>query len=502
MSSTVAQLESFGAIDAETDFRPDFFVPSTSWERTRNKQHPIVIGRKGTGKTALRKALLDLAGSSPMMFARDLGFRDYPWNVHYSVVDSEVGGRSRYLETWLFLMLVELAKLRLGEDATAPEGPDAIALAKGVEDFIEKNWGSLTFDHKDTFRASQYEVTKSLRPQVAGTGLGAIDWKKIPRGRLGDSLNAMNRWLKEALSHLLRQDCEYFLIFDELDLDFDRRDEQYLDSMIGLVLAAQNLFLWVRELGIDATPVVLLRDDIYRGLQFPDKNKITHSLVETIYWESTSDGPNSLKTVVDTRIQALLDSPKVDDPWSLVFDDEVMRGTQHKYLHMVQRTYLRPRDIIQFANYCLDEAKGRTAAEPKDGDRIRNEDITSARVPYSGYLRAELGDEIFAHHENWEQWLELLRRVGTLTFSGERFEEVWAESPELAKEQGVGPTAILESLYEFGVIGFGRRGGAGRGGTDEYWSFKDPEVTFDPRAPFFKVHLGLKENLDLKEERR
>lgn len=502
MPSAIALLDSFGAIDAETDFRPEFFVPSTSWERTRNKKHPIVIGRKGTGKTALRKALLDLAGSEPLIFARDLGFRDYPWKVHYSVVDQEVGGRSRYLETWLFLMLVELAKLRLGEDVTQPKSKDDLLLAKGVEEFINKNWGSLSFDHKDTFRVDEYEVTKTFHPQVAGSGLGSIDWTKVPRGRLGDSLNAINRWLKEALSRLLRSDCEYFLIFDELDLDFDRQDEEYLDSMIGLVLAAQNLFLWAKELGFDAAPVVLLRDDIYRRLQFPDKNKITRSLVETIYWEDSFEGPNSLKTVVDTRIRVLLGEENAKDPWGLVFDEEVMRGTQHKYLHMVQRTYLRPRDIIQFANYCLQEAKQRTAGHESDEDRVRNEDITAARTAYSGYLREELGDELFAHYDKWEQWLELIRRIGTLTFNAERFEEVWAESPELAKKQGTSPDTILEFLYQFGVVGFGRRGGSGRGGTDEYWSFRDPDVTFDPRAPFFKVHLGLKENLDLKEGRR
>jgi hypothetical protein len=149
---------------------------------------------------------LDLAESDPLIFARDLGFRDYPWNVHYSVVDSEVGGRSRYLETWLFLMLVELAKLRLGEDATGQNGPDAEGIANGLKQFIEKNWGSPTFDHKDTFRVTEYQVTKTLQPQVAGSGLGSIDWTKVPRGRLGDSLNSMNRRLKEALSQLLRRD--------------------------------------------------------------------------------------------------------------------------------------------------------------------------------------------------------------------------------------------------------------------------------------------------------
>jgi hypothetical protein len=114
-------------------------------------------------------------------------------------------------------------------------------------------------------------------------------------------------------------------------------------------------------------------------------------------------------------------------------------------------------------------------------------------------LRAELSDEIFAHHPEWENWLELLRHIGTLTFGREQFDKAAEERKALVKNTD--PSAVLEVFYTFGVIGFARRGGSGRGGTDEYWQYRNPEVTFDSNAPYFKVHPGLKENLDLKEGR-
>lgn len=491
--ATLADLESFGAIDAESDFRPEFFVPSTTWERVLGRTRPIVVGRKGTGKTAVRLALLERAASDPLLFAADLVFRDYPWAVHHTVFDETVGGRSRFQETWLFLMLVETAKAVLIDESPKANEATAAALRK----FVELNWGSVTFSHKDVFRAEEYTVTSNFAPQVAGTGVGGVNWTKLPRKRLGDSLGAMNQWLKVALTEVMNPEAQYFLAFDELDLDFDPNEEDYLDSMIGLMLAAQTYFLWARHIGAKATPIVLMRDDIYARLQFPDKNKITHSFVESILWDPSPVGANSLKTVVDTRIRVLLEEPDAEDPWYLVFDEDVMRGTQHKYAHMVQRTYLRPRDLIQFANLCLAAAKRRLRDE---GGRISNVDVTNARVPYSNYLRAELGDEIHAHFPEWEKWLELLRRVGTLTFGPTRFRETCEGAQVLTA--GSDADEILGHLYEFGVIGFARRGGAGRGGTDEYWRYRDPEVTFDAGAPYFRVHPGLKENLDLKEERK
>jgi hypothetical protein len=500
MASVLDRLESFGAIDAETDFRPEFFVPSTSWENVRRQRHPLVVGRKGTGKTALRKALLNEAASDPVIFATDLTFRDYPWNIHHAVYDESVGGKSRYVETWLFLMLIELAKQAVGEDQAIPTA-EAEEIAGWLRLFVQENWGSVAFDHRDIFRAKDYQVTRSFKPEAAGVSVGSVDWTRVPRARLGDSLNAMNRWLKTALARILREDVEHFLVFDELDLDFSQQDQQYLDSITGLVLATQNFYLWTREQELRVLPVILLRDDIYGVLQFPDKNKISLGLVETIQWNADYEGPNALKTVVDARIRALLD--RTDDPgkdvWYEVFDEDVMRGTQHKYLHMAQRTYLRPRDLIQFGNVCLDAARARVRDHPDDSDRIANQDVTEARTPYSNYLRSELADEIFAHHPDWENWLELLRHIGTLTFTREQLDTACAERALLAG--ATEPAQILDALYAFSIIGFARRGGSGRGGTDEYWRYRDPEVTFDANAPYFKVHPGLKENLDLKEGR-
>jgi hypothetical protein len=497
--ANLSSISSLGTIDAETDFQVDFFVPSTSWESVRRREKPIAIGRKGTGKTALRYALRAEADSEPLVFATTLAFRDYPWAVHYSVFDSNVGGRSRYQETWIFLMLVELAKLAVGENQALPDLVEQRDVVQALRSFLRDTWGGITFDHRETFRRPRFKVAKAtFAPTVVGTSLGSVDWTTVERETLGDALSGMNRWLKAALSYVIARESEYFLVFDELDLDFEKQNDTYMDSMIGLVLAAQNVHLWARENDVPTTPVVLMRDDIYSSLYFPDKNKITTNLVEQIYWTAEFTGANSLKGVIDKRIAVTLEA-KSSDPWFLLFDEEVMRGTQHKYLHIAQRTYLRPRDIIYFVNQCISVARARGAVVD-DKTRIANRDVTSARTAYSTYLRQELSDEIHAHYPQWESWLDILRRIGRLTFTRQVFDEECRRSSHLLK--GAEPGEVLGALYRFGIVGFGKRGGGGRGGTYEYWSYQDPDTTFDPEASYFKVHLGLKENLDLKEERR
>jgi hypothetical protein len=491
------ELVSLGAIDAETDFRPDFFVPSTSWDRVRRREAPIAVGRKGTGKTALRFALTKETEKSPNVLTTPLTFRDYPWAAHHLIFDETVGGRSRYQETWIFLVLVELAKLRVGVDQRPPNSDEARQVMEAVEEFLKQNWGEVAFDHRETFRKDHFAVSKkTLSPGGAGFQLGQMEWAKVDRAQLGNLLSRMNRWLKSALERIIEPDSEYFVVFDELDLDFQRGSEPYHDSMVGLVLACQHVYLWAKENGLPATPVLLMRDDIYADLAFPDKNKITTNLVEEIQWNDGTSGANALKSVIDRRIAVLLEQD-VPDPWTLLFDEEVMRGTQHKYSHMVQRTYLRPRDLIYFANECIEQA--RRQGRIVDGTRIMNEDVTAARTPFSTYMRRELDDEIRAHYQEWQSWLEVLRRIGKMVFERDDFDQECERSPELLN--GTEKGEVLEALYRFGVIGFARYGGSGRGGTQEYWSFRDGTITFDPHAPYFKVHQGLKETLDLKERK-
>jgi hypothetical protein len=167
--TSIADVESLGTIDAETDFKPEFFIPSTSWSHVRERQRPLVTGRKGTGKTALRYALRDAAANNPLVFSTDLAFRDYPWAVHYSVFDSSVGGRSRFQETWIFLILVELAKQIVGENQSRPVDGEQLSVLEALRRFLRDTWGGTTFDHRETFRRDRFRVTRAaFSPTVVG----------------------------------------------------------------------------------------------------------------------------------------------------------------------------------------------------------------------------------------------------------------------------------------------------------------------------------------------
>lgn len=117
----------------------------------------------------------------------------------------------------------------------------------------------------------------------------------MARGELASKLVEANRWLKACLERVMNSENYYFVLFDELDTGYDPKNEEYSHRLIGLLLAARDVFQWGHGIRQDLAPVVFLRGDIYDDLSFPDKNKITRNLVETLTWTDELSGENSLK---------------------------------------------------------------------------------------------------------------------------------------------------------------------------------------------------------------
>jgi hypothetical protein len=486
----VAAINEFGRIDAESErLLAEFFIETDAYARIEDQEHIVVVGRKGTGKTAIYQVLLERADSLTDVFASGLKFRDYPWGIHEQVKDTDAAPVERYTHSWVFLILVELAKLVLTDASRDfPPSSDASKAQAALAKFINNNWGDVRFEFRDIFRKKLYQF--EFNPQFSGTSLGSVRRHTVERGELASKLVEANRWLKSCLERILDSENWYFVLFDELDAGYDPSDEEYGYRLTGLLLAAREVFQWAKDNNFAAAPIVFLRSDIYDELSFPDKNKITRNLVETLTWTDELSGENSLKALIDQRIRVLTKTTATD-PWAEVFDSEVMRGTQHKAKHLAARTYLRPRDMIQFCNLCLNEAK--TA----ELSLIDNEAIARARRPYSDYLIQELDDEIHATLPGWEKYLDVLRRIHKMRFSREEF---LAAFKALRYDRGgTDVDAVLAALYRYGIVGFTKIGGGGYGGSAVAFAYKDATISFDPAAKAFTVHPGLKEALELVE---
>lgn len=194
--------------------------------------------------------------------------------------------------------------------------------------------------------------------------------------------------------------------------------------------------------------------------------------------------------MVEERIRVKLGRDKV---WKDLDDEKLMRGSQTKWSHIVSRTFLRPRDVIQFLNFATELA---IKAIP-GSDFFDNDDIQKAREPYSRYLKQELDDEISPHWECWTDALQACSEIATMTFSKDAFTEAYGRKK--SRNNKVDADEALELLYDFSILGYYK--GLGKGGSKWVFQYADPDAGWDNATTRLKVHPGLKEIARLREER-
>jgi hypothetical protein len=483
----------FGGIDADNDPLLDScFQTHKAYIDARSHAKTVILGRKGSGKTAIFRQFKKISDANT--YSAGHVFSDYPWHYHARQKQIGVPEEHCFVNSWEYLIYIALAKVIFTIDDSQPWSNAAMENMVMLGDFI-----------RDTYGSTNPELNKIFSPTMTLKMKGefGIDWKifhgkisgdVVPMEYLPIVVSSINERLREVITECANPDRHYFVCFDELDLGFSLDSGEYRSQLTGLIVAARKINTFARQSGKSLSVIIFLRDDIYQMLHFEDKNKTTGSSVSMIEWDVEKDGP-SLKALAEKRFQETLGIPEKGS-WEAVFDEsKEMTGHQTKYSHIIDRTFLRPRDIIQFLNEIL---RVHRINHPEPGIRFDNKDIIDARARYSQYLLNELDDEIRKHHPNYETYMDIFRIVGSLQFTLEDLDSACLQRPDLDLK-GTTARQMLSQLFEFSVVGFYKPGRAGYGGADYVWRHKDRRIRFNENATSFRIHPGFMEGLGLKK---
>lgn len=495
--------ESFGSIDADADqLLKSCFQDHPAYRSVHQMKRFVILGRKGSGKTAIYKKVI--TENEPDSYSFGYSFDDYPW--HHHNLQSEVGvpEERKFIHSWKYLILLGLAKILLNNDRTQPwDNSEAVEALSALEDFVVDSYGTRDPDMSQLFSPRRKLHFKG--------GINAkffqIQGESVAIEELPKHIQDVNRAMEKAILTALNPNCRYYICFDQLDLGYSPEDKAYSHRLIGLLIAARDLFVKASEASKSFNPVVFLRDDIFEELHFEDKNKITDNYATWVTWDEDKDGGLTLRKMMERRFAEVLlprGAEQMFLDWNLVFDEQKeMPGHQSKYKHICDRTFLRPRDMIKFCNEVLEEYKRRTSGEsfgqPELGhseEIFINEDVHAAREDFSNYLVRELDDEISKHVPRYEEYLEVLKTIGSERFNFSEFEKIFNQRQELKEDD---PWKALDELFKFSIISYLRPGGRG-GGSEYVWRYRGARARLDPTVDSFRVHPGLKETLGLTRQ--
>jgi hypothetical protein len=493
-------VDNFGGTDADNDdILLQAFEDHEAYLDVISLRRHMIIGKKGSGKTAIFKKIITTRESN--FFSYGHTFSDYPWHHHERQARLGIPDFDKYTHSWKYLILLSAAKIALNQDQSLPCDAPAMEEMLRLESFVVDTYGSRDPDITQVFSPTKHLKLKpnfQLDWQILKVGISP---EAVPVTELPTIVQEVNAAFARTVLRCLNPAHKYFIAFDQLDLGFDRNSPEYANRLIGLLLAARDVNLAAREAGTQLFIVVFLRDDIYDCLHFEDKNKMSENFVSLIEWD-TPRTKKTLKALMERRFSIVLgDNDNKNISWSDVFnEDREMPGHQTKYEHMRDRTYLRPRDLIKFTNCALARYKERAAGGAGTGGadhtkKLDNVDVHNARIEFSEYFLREIDDEVHKHMPDYEKELDVLRALGKWQFERAEFEATYKDQQA---ESPVTPSEVLEKLYEFSFIGFYRAGGRGFGGSEYMFKYREPRTRFDPTSTRYRIHPGLIEVMGLK----
>ncbi len=464
-----------GRDEAEQDQRlREYFLKTSHYTNALTGKKTIVIGRKGSGKSAIYTLMqVELAESGAMIIP--ITPDQYSWSALKDYQEKGILPVQAHSNAWKLTLLSSIV-WKLNESKL-------ILKNSKLNDYYRYMQDAFIPDQNNWF----FHVVDKTKRFLSGikTQWVTLDWGET--GTIATPLR-ISEDIKALLRAELPNDRPIRILIDRLDDSWDAsKESEYL--IIGLLKAANELNATFAG---RVVITVFLRSDIYDSLFFDDQDKL-RQYEETLQWNN-----DNLKAVVCERVRVSLSLNGQDNElvWRNLFSPKLYRSRAQAEKYLIDRTFKRPRDIISFVRFAIEVAirNRHNAIEPKD-TRLAEEEK---------YSQSKYKDLIIEYQNQFPYIKDLLD-----SFSNSLHKLTQAELKKRlehfieTKNVQLQPTQLLRYLFIWGVIGIKRLGRAGvkhRGGAHFFYYYDDPSINPLAHNDYF-IHPSLRYYLNISEKR-
>lgn len=365
-----------------------YYVSTDSSKRTIAGDARIVVGRKGTGKTALFIHVRDRLRKEKKNTILDLKPEGHQLqSLKNLVLNFLVEAVQEHVATafWEYLLLLEVCHKLLQNDRVnhtrdqriyspyrelqniykEEDLDEEIDFSERMHQLVQKISSEFKNKYNDNKEQIQY-----LRPQEVTQLIYKHD---VPN-------------LTSKLTEYLSYKGAVWILFDNIDKGWPTRGVTESDIVIlrALIEAARKLEKAFTKKDVECHSVVFIRNDVYELLvdQSSDRGK---ELKVSLDWTDR----DLLKELLRLRLirdDILPNETSFEDAWSKISTTHINGELTIDYL--IERSLMRPRNLLSIINY----AKGNAInlKHPK----ITEEDIQKSIDTYSADIGIEIGLEI------------------------------------------------------------------------------------------------------------
>ena len=356
----------------ESEDIQEYFVETANYYQAIDNPATILIGRRGTGKTAILYAIVNQLSKSAENHITVLKPVGYETHGLIRVLNEirERSERGFLIESlWKFLIYSEIAKSLTQEIMDRPAHHDRNSNEMAFLEYYESK--SPILDPPFSERLGQ--ALKSLE------GLGEILDAGSQRRRISEELHdlVIGR-LRFFLGTVLSDNRKLTVLIDGLDGPWAPGEHiAHLAELIGGLLDVVQLL--PKELGksssnlnaVDARVIVFLRSDIFAYLKhlLPEQDKLP---IERLFW---SDRQELLRVLEERMLCRAPQHLKAREIWTALFPESVDGLSCMDYI--LQSALPRPRDIINLLKLAVRVSVNR------GHETVLDDDFSTARSQYS-----------------------------------------------------------------------------------------------------------------------
>jgi hypothetical protein len=340
-----------------------------------NKPQRIILGRTGSGKSALVLKLKEDEKNS-LIFEPEKMLFDNVINsrIINELLDANINLLPFFKLLWRHVFFIDFAinYLTWKEEeknnqgfiqkilSQLPNGENEIekSYKKAVDEYLEKYIKGKNFnlwistqdritEFVDKYQLSLEAKISNIKGNLAKNSDMKINEKEkiqnIVSLEVSKDLNNILELTKKVLKN--NEQKKYYIVVDKLD-------ENWVSEKIRYILIQALIETLVDYQENNFKIIIVLRQDLLQKVYMENKSNIQHEKYNAFHL-NVNWSFEMLEQMFDKRIQ-LLTNNKIKQ--SKLLFPEIKKGkkTDHPLQYIFDRTFLRPRDVISFMNFIID----------------------------------------------------------------------------------------------------------------------------------------------------
>ena len=376
----------FGSSAAENEFRElaGYYLETDQFQRALRGEVRLVVGRKGSGKTAIFAQVRDRTREERQNIVVDLRPDGYQLLKFKEMVLKYLGpGSLEHTVTafWEYLLLLEICHKLLEKDRLPHTRDSRLLLPyRKLAAIYDSDRYVTEGDFSERLSRLLLHLTEDYRAKYGEGTDRTLSQQEITELLYRHDVNALRGQIVE----YLKVKKALFLLFDNLDKGWPTHGLTPTDIAIlrALLEATRKIERQLQRRDIDCTTIAFLRNDVYELLvsETPDRGKEGRVALD---WSD----PDLLRELIRRRlIYSKMPDEPFQDLWLRICVSHISGEESSQYL--IDRCLMRPRCLIDLVNHC------RGFAVNLSHSKIESEDVAKGMNASSSDLVVDIGYEI------------------------------------------------------------------------------------------------------------